>query len=144
MIEAIRNGTFVKFQAINRGKSPARVIFFGESPNFDTPLYSEETWNPVPHYGYGYDIEGAEIINIPWIAPGDTPWVFSTYDLRVLEEFDPARHTECATGARAVYLWHTVKYKGLSGTTIYESRFCYQAINGKLKMAGPYGLNQYT
>jgi hypothetical protein len=74
---------FVEIRATNRGKSPAQVVYYNSFPNLGTPLISEE-WNPERHYGYGYDIDGMEIINIQWLAPGDS-MVVGSYPLSALK-----------------------------------------------------------
>ena len=80
MIEAV-GVEDIQFKAVNRGKSPAQIIFYNNFPNLDTPLVmTEEKWNPPPLYGFGYDIEGAELTNVQWLATGDQR-VVGTYTL---------------------------------------------------------------
>jgi len=142
MIEAT-GFEFVEIRAWNRGRSPAQVIFFNNFPNLATPLIDEE-WDPVRKYGYGYgyDKEGMEIINIQWLAPGDS-MVIGTYELSSLREGDPQRWEEIRSVKRWMYLWSAVKYRGLSGDRVYESRYCYRVRSAGPQMAGPPGFNVY-
>jgi len=140
MIEAT-GFEFVEIQAWNRGRSPAQIIFYNNFPNITTPLISED-WNPDRKYGYGYDIDGMEIINIQWLAPGGS-MVIGSYELNALKEGDPQRWEEVRALKRWMYLWSAVKYRGLSGDRIYESRYCYRVRSAGPQMAGPPGLNSY-
>lgn len=131
----------IEFHAVNRGKSPAQIIFFNNFPNLNTPLVGEE-WSPTRYYGGGYDVEGMEVINVQWIAP-DASMLIGTYTLRALREGDPQRWDEVDNLRRQMYLWSSIKYRGLSGSKIYESRYCYLVRPAGPLMAGPPGLNTY-
>jgi hypothetical protein len=143
MIQAV-GFEYIEFKAVNRGNSPAQIIFYNNFPNLDTPLVrAEQKWNPPPAYGFGYDIEGAEIINVQWLAPGDQ-MVVGTYTLSSLKEVDPDLWDAVEKLTRLMYLWSSVKYRGLSAPTIYESRYCYRVTSNGPIMAGPPGLNSYS
>jgi len=142
MIEATRNGDFFYFRAVNYGKSPAKITFYDPVTKFAAIPIGERLLDK-PSFGPYYDDDSAEVLNVQWLAPKKDMDVGS-FDVGIYKEGDPQTYQDLKDGKRVLYVYSAVKYRGILEDKVYRSTFCYMAMQGGLRMAGPYGYNIYT
>jgi len=142
MIEATRNGDFLYFRAVNYGKSPAKITFYDPVTKFEAIPIGEELPDK-PSYGIHYDNDHAEVLNVQWLAPMKDMDVGS-FNIDAYRDGAPEIYKDLNEGRRRLYVYSAVKYRGILEDKVYRSTFCYFAIQGGLRMGGPYGYNEYT
>ena len=143
MVEASGNADSVTFTAWNRGRSPAKVVYM--DPILRTAVVPLRDKLPdAPDYGLAYEraIAGAELVNAEWVAPGASIYA-GGFGARGTYSALPEMLKELKSGSSLLYLYGSIRYKGIAGDQIYESRFCYRLGGGRWVMLGPTGYNDY-
>lgn len=143
MVELRGNTIKDEVWIVNKGKIPAQIIWYNPHGSLIMKTH-EQTENLPPNFDYGYlhNVETAQVVNVPWIAPGGEMYLtqFAWVDLG--EELTLAYQS----GQQFALLLSTVKYRGMLTEKIYESRWCFRWLGNQygLKLFGPYGYNSYT
>lgn len=128
---------------VNKGKVPAQILWYNPSGSLIMKTHEEmENLLPDFHYGFLHDAEGAQIINVPWIAPEGEMKLCQFEWIALASELTHAYQT----GQKFALLLSTVKYRGMLTDKVYESRWCFRWLgkNHGLKLDGPFGYNSYT
>ena len=73
----IENRNDKAFWMVNKGKSPARFIFFNPMPFDGTVVYDDLPDNL--YYGHKYGGPGVEQINVPWLGAGEERLIFTAF-----------------------------------------------------------------
>ena len=131
----------VQFTAVNRGESPAKIVFF-------EPATSVKAISPIrdiseePSYGSAYPT--GELVNAR-AAGARRRDEIGEVELSEIYQDDPDQLEEIRIGKKLVFAYQSVKYRDMFTDNIYESRFCYRLdVNRKWILAGPPGYNRYT
>lgn len=129
---------------VNKGKVPAQITWYNPTASLRLMTH-EEIENMPSHFNYGFlhDREGAQVLNVPWIAPeGEIKlcqfdWIALAPELTIAYQ----------TGQKFAIFLSTVKYRGMVTDRVYESRWCCRWFGkqyGGLRLDGPLGYNSYT
>jgi hypothetical protein len=129
--------------AVNCGKSPAQLTWYNSSGSILMKTHEEiDELPPQFDYGYLYDAATAQIFNVPWIAAGGEMQLCRFDWIALGEELTYAYQN----GQKTALFLSAIKYRGMSGDAIYESKWCFRWLGRDygLKLAGPYGYNSYS
>jgi hypothetical protein len=142
LVEAQRPFVMIEYQgnppqfwAVNRGWSPARIIYADTAPRMAHALPDELP--RILWYGAGYDTPNCEQFNVPWIPPRGR-YCLGSPDPAYRSYFTPAEDAEVSRGERIVIAYLSVKYKGLDGKNVYTSTYCYRLYHDGYRMWGKY------
>ena len=128
---------------VNKGKVPAQIRWYNPDGKFLLKTHEEIDNLPTDFdYGFLHDSEGAQILNVPWIAPEGEMYLCRFNWIALSEELTHAYQT----GQKYALLVGLIRYKGMVTDKIYESRWCVRWLGNKfgLKLDGPFGYNDYT
>ncbi len=147
MVELRGNDKFKdEIWLINKGKVPAQILWF--NPSGSLRIQTREQMEEMPtaekfDYGFLHDQQGAQVLNVPWIAPeGEMKLTWFDW-ISLKEDLKHAYQTQ----QKFAFLLSTVKYRGMLNDTIFESRWCcrwFGESHGGLRLDGPHGYNSYT
>jgi hypothetical protein len=143
MIELRGNTIKDEVSIVNKGKVPAQIVWYNPTGSLTMRTHEEIDNMPADfNYGYLHNVETAQVLNVPWIAPEGEMYLTSFAWIDLGEELTLAYRT----GQKYALLLSTVKYRGIITDRIYESRWCFRWHGSQygLKLAGPYGYNSYT
>ena len=131
----------VTFRAVNKGRTPAQLLWYNNFPTISHPLIDEQIGQP--HFGMFYEVEGSQIMNIPWVFP-DCDMGVGEYPTDALKHGAPQLWEEIHTVKRWLYLYSAIKYKGPFSEDVYETRYCFRVSANGHVMAGDPGYNSHT
>jgi len=142
MIE-VRGGGFAgyDFWAVNHGKSPAQLLFLNPVPIVSASKFGEEL-EKNPWYGHGFYEDDIIVFNEQWVPPGGERNI-GTLDQGVIQMWVEG-HPELNTGGKELLVRGAIKYRGRFSEDVWHSKYCYRVFSNSIKMAGPYGWNEYT
>lgn len=129
------------FYAVNYGKSPAQLIFINPVPIVSVTKFGAEL-EDKPWYGFGFYEEGMTVFNEQWIPPGKDRIVV-TLDAGVITKWVEG-NPGVNTGMEELLVRGALKYRGRFSEDIWPSKYCYRVFPNGLRMAGPYGWNDYA
>jgi hypothetical protein len=130
--------SFVTFTMINKGSSPAQILWFNNFPSWHAPVAGEVMGQP--RFGAFYDEANTHIMNVPVLHP-NAEMEAGTFANSALEEGNPELFGEIRTGGRFLYLYSAIKYKGPFTDQIFETRYCFRLTQNGWRMAGDVGYN---
>ena len=129
---------YATFTMINKGGSPAEIIWFNRYPAFHAPVAGEKMGEP--RFGDFYDNSGMQIMNVPVIHPNDL-MMAGEFALSAIEEVNPDLFREITTSNRFLYVYSAIKYKGRFSDQIFETRWCFRLSKNGWMMDGDVGYN---
>jgi len=132
------------FKICNRGRSPAKVLFWDRAL-LQTILPLGQKLPVTPEYGEQYvNVRSgtAEPVNAVWIAPDEQTFI-GTYQAKQVLSMFPDEEKAVRESTSQLWQFGVVVYKGLFGDSMYESRYCYRLGNNSWHMVGPFGYNEY-
>ena len=145
VVEAKGNVDHLSLVAINKGRTPARILFINPLLQWDYVPY-KESLPPEPNYtGNSVPIKDIENFNLEWILSNGV-YQYGSFRSKELIEADPDIAASIKRFDTTFYIYSTIRYTGhIDETDIYETRFCYKmTLNGEFILGGPYGYNKNT
>lgn len=147
MVQVLGDENQASFKVSNCGRSPAKILYIDRmlSPTY---LPAGENPPPTPEYGHLYrNVVGpsgdADPVNAEWVANDGHTFIGIVSPMSELATLRASLPPQNRIEPCAVWHFGVIVYKGLFGTKLYESRYCYRLLDNQWVMLGPYGYNEY-